>query len=74
MKLELNVKQMEMSDNTYLKISNGYKFKKGFEYMSNYCLMANEQIEDGKCKIIFDNNLSLMMDIEDPWEFKFAGR
>lgn len=74
MKLELNVKQIEISDNTFFKISNGYKFKKGFEYMNTYCLKNNEQIEDGKCKIIFDNNLSLMMNIEDPWELKFAGR
>lgn len=63
-KIDLNIKHIEMNDNTIRKVMRFGAFKPEFQYMSNYKIKLNNELKDYKCKLIFANNLSITVQIE----------
>lgn len=70
-KIDLNIKHIEMNDNTIRKVTRCGDFKPEFQYMSNYKIKLNNELKDYKCKLIFANNLSITVQIELDNTLKF---
>lgn len=62
-KLDLEIKEIEMNDNTFRMICPSGEIISRFKYMNNYQLKQNDYLKDYECRLIFTNNLGVIVEL-----------